>query len=167
MHPEAAEGVLALRREADVRHHRDAGLVQQPDLRSYADAALELDRLRAALLHHADGGVERLLRAGLVGAEGQVGHDQRALRGAGDGLGHEQQVLDGHRHRAAVPEDDVARGVADEHHRDAGLLEDGRAVGVVGGEHRPFLAALLGLLQVVDPHPRARRPAVQHRFGHS
>ncbi|CAA9244797.1 MAG: hypothetical protein AVDCRST_MAG52-1855, partial [uncultured Blastococcus sp.] len=47
---------------------------------------------------------------------------------AGDRLGHQQQVLDRHRHRAAVPEDDVARGVADEHDRDAGLLEDGRAV---------------------------------------
>ena len=58
LHPEAAEGVLALRREADVRHHRDAGVVQQPDLRGDPHAALELDRLRAALLHEPDGGVE-------------------------------------------------------------------------------------------------------------
>ena len=112
LHPVAAEGVLALRREADVRHHRDAGVVQQPDLRRDPHAALELDRLRAALLHQPDGGVERLLRAGLVAAERHVGDDQRPRRRAGDRLGEQQDVLDRHRHGAGVPEDDVARRVA-------------------------------------------------------
>src|SRR3712207_8940488 len=56
-------------RSPDVRHDRDAGVVQQLDLRRDPHPTLELDRLRAALLHHPDGGVERLLRRGLVRSE--------------------------------------------------------------------------------------------------
>ena len=45
LHPVAAQGVLALRGEADVRHHRDAGAVDRGDLRRERAAALELHRV--------------------------------------------------------------------------------------------------------------------------
>ena len=78
LHPVAAEAVLGLRREADVRHHRDARTGQQLDLRCHLATALELHRVRVGLLHEADGGVVRLLRRGLVGAEREVGDHERA-----------------------------------------------------------------------------------------
>ena len=83
----AAEPVLALRGEADVRHHRDAGADDAADLLGAALAALELDRVRAGLLHEPDRGVQRVVRPGLVGAERHVGDDERALHGAGDRAG--------------------------------------------------------------------------------
>ena len=49
----AAEGVLALRGEADVGHHRDAALAEPGDLRRHLDAALELHAVGEALLHEA------------------------------------------------------------------------------------------------------------------
>ena len=76
--PVAAELVLALRGEADVAHHRDAGVGDLADLVGDADAALELHRVAAALLHEPDGGRQRLDRALLVGAEGQVADDEGA-----------------------------------------------------------------------------------------
>ena len=75
-----AERVLALRGEPEVRHHRDAGPDERLDLRREPRPALQLDGVRAALLHEPEGGGERLLRADLVAAERQVGHDERALR---------------------------------------------------------------------------------------
>ena len=46
------------------------------DARGHPGAALELDGVREALLHHPDGRRERLVGPGLVGAERQVGDDQ-------------------------------------------------------------------------------------------
>ena len=57
------------------------------DLRRDPHAALQLDRLRAALLHQPDGGGQRLLGPGLVAAERHVGDDQRARGAADDGPG--------------------------------------------------------------------------------
>ena len=85
--PVAAEGVLALRGEADVGHHRDAALAEAGDLRGHLDAALELHAVGEALLHEAGGGGVGLLRRGLVGAERQVADDQRAVHRAAHGAG--------------------------------------------------------------------------------
>ena len=53
-------------------------LTMRLDLRHDVRAALELDGVRAALLHEPHRRLERLLGRGLVGAERQVGDDQRA-----------------------------------------------------------------------------------------
>ena len=153
LHPVAAEVVLGLRREADVGHHRDPGPGEQLDLAGHLGAALELDRVRVRLLHEPHGGVEGLLGRGLVGAEREVGHHHRAARRAGHGPHQRQQLVDGHRQRGLVAVDVVGGGVTDQEHRDAGLVEGGGGVHVVGGEHRPLLAALLHLAQVVGAHP--------------
>ena len=101
LHPVAADGVLALRGEADVGHHRDAGAGDRLDLRGDAAAALELDGVRAALLHEPDGGAQRLGRALLVRAERQVADDQRALGGADHRAYQGEQLVDGDRERSS------------------------------------------------------------------
>ena len=58
----AAEAVLALRGEPDVGHHRDAGAHDALDLLRAADAAFQLHRVAAGLLHEPDRRVERLAR---------------------------------------------------------------------------------------------------------
>jgi hypothetical protein len=101
--------VLALRREADVRHHRDAGPHDGLDRRRHAAPALELHRVRQALLHHPDRRRERLPRRLLVAAERQVRDDERAFRRPRDGAYQRQHLVDGHRQRRGVPEDVVGR----------------------------------------------------------
>ena len=113
--------------------------------------------MREALLHHPDGGRERLVGTGLVGAERQVGDDQRAAGAPRDGAHQRKELVDGHRDGRLVAEHVVRGGVADEEHGDAGLLEDGRGVLVVGGEHGETLAALLHLPQVMDAGAPRRR----------
>src|SRR5690606_24534495 len=52
LHPEAAEGVHGLGRQAEMAHHGDPRVDQRPDVASdVLVAALELDRLRARLPH--------------------------------------------------------------------------------------------------------------------
>jgi len=149
LHAVTAELVLALRCETDVRHHRDAGIGEQPHLRQHRQPALELHRVRARLLHEAHRGGERLLGGGLVRAEGQVSDHQRTADRAGDGTYERDQLVDCHRQRRLVSVDIVAGGVTDEQHRDPGLVEGRGRVLVVGGEHRPALAPGLHVVQVM------------------
>ena len=124
------------------------------DRRGHRHAALELHRVRAALLHAAHRVAQRLLGRDLVGPERHVGDHQRALRRAR----HEARVVDHlverHRQRRVVALHDVAERVADEQHVDAGRVEDAREGEVVGGEHRDRLAAALA------PRERRDRDAV-------
>ena len=53
-HDVPAESVFALRREADVRHHRDAGAHDPLDLLRAAHPAFELDGVGTGLLHETD-----------------------------------------------------------------------------------------------------------------
>jgi hypothetical protein len=125
-----------------VRHHRDPGLDQSLDLGEHPATALELDGVRAGLLEEAARGLQRLGGRGLVGAEGQVRHDEGAPGALDDAADQRHQLVDGHRHRGVVAVDDVGSRVTDEQHRDAcGIEQRGGGV-VVGGEHRPALAAV-------------------------
>jgi hypothetical protein len=152
LHSVAAEVVLGLRRESDVRHHRDAGVGEQLDLGHHRVPTFELDGLGVRLLHEPHRGVERLLRRTLVGAEGQVGDDERAVGRSGDGAHERDQLVDRDRQRRCVAIDVVGRRVADQQHRNAGLVEDLCRVLVVGGEHGPLLTVALPLLQVMRTH---------------
>ena len=127
LHPETAEGVDALRGEADVGHHRDAGRGQRRDLLGDPLAALQLDRMRAGFLHEPDRGGERGGGSGLVAAERQVGDHQRVRCAAHHATHQRDQLVDRDRHRGVVAVDDVGGRVTDQQHRDAGLVED-RAV---------------------------------------
>src|SRR5918994_420732 len=166
LHPVAAERMLALWGEAEVRHPRNPRRDERLDLRGHPAAALQLHRVRAGLLHEPDRGGQRLLRPGLVRPERQVGDDERPRRRGDDRAGQRDQLVDGDPQRRLVAVDIVGGGFADEEDRHAGRVEDSRRVLLVRGQHRPALAALLCLAEVVDPHPPGRGPAVEARFGH-
>ena len=107
-----AESVLALRGKPNVSHHRNAGRHDPANLLGRANAALELHGVRAGLLHEPEGRVERLVRAGLVGAEGHVGDDKRALHGARNSAGERDELIDRDGKRRVVAENVVRRRIA-------------------------------------------------------
>ena len=78
----AAERGRGLRREADVAHHRDAGVDDRAGTLDAGAAALELDGVAACLLDEPLRGRDRLLVGGLVGAERQVADQQRRRQAA-------------------------------------------------------------------------------------
>jgi hypothetical protein len=164
LHPETAEGVDALRGEADVCHHRDAGGAQGRDLRGDPLATLQLDGMRAGFLHEPDRGVQRRGRARLVAAERQVGDHQSVRCTAHDAAHQWNQLVDRDRHRGVVAVDDVGGRITDQQHRDTGVVEDPGGGVVVGREHRPLVAFGLHFLQVVDSRLGPRR-SVRRRMG--
>ncbi len=149
----AAQGVFALRREADVRHDRNAGLDHGPDGFGVELAALDLDGVREALLEEADAGGHCLLRGYLVAAERQVRHHQGALGRPRDRPAQREQLVHGDGEAGFVAEDVVGGRIAHQQDLDAGLVEDLRRVLVVGGQHGEALAVGFGLLQVVGADP--------------
>ena len=130
----AAQAVLALRREADVRHHRDARGHDAADLLGAANPALELHGVGVRLFHEAERGVKRFVGTGLVGSERHVGDDERAFDGSCDRAGQRNELIHGHRERGVEAEHVVAGGVADQQKVDAGLVEDLGAQLVVAGQ---------------------------------
>ena len=106
--------------------------------------ALQLDRADPGLLDQPGRVAQRLDRALLVRAEGQVRDDQRAAGAADHGRRQHRHVVHGDRDGGVVAQVAVAHRVADEQDGDAGVVEDRGGHRVVRGEHRPLLAALLG-----------------------
>lgn len=64
--PEAAEGILPLRGQADVAEHGDASLSDLPDRGGHLFAALYLDALHAPFLDEPDGGLQSLFRRDFI-----------------------------------------------------------------------------------------------------
>ena len=141
--PVAAEGVLALRGEADVRHDRDAGLDHGADGVGVEFSAFDLDGVGQALLQEPHAGGDRLLGGDLVAAERQVRDHQGPPRGAGDGPAQRQELVHRHGEAGLVAEDVVGGRIAHQEHLDAGLVEDLGGVLVIGGEHGEVLARTL------------------------
>mmetsp|Transcript_246 Transcript_246/g.556 ORF Transcript_246/g.556 Transcript_246/m.556 type:complete len:277 (+) Transcript_246:43-873(+) len=78
LRPEAPQYADGLRGEPHVPHHGDAGVHHGPGRRHpRRPAPLQLHRVHAALLQHADARLHRLRRRPLVGAEGEVADEQR------------------------------------------------------------------------------------------
>jgi hypothetical protein len=83
LHLEPAELVHALRGEAEVAHHRDAGLGHAGCQLDDAPGALDLDGGRARLLEEAGRVAQALVGRALVGHEGHGADDEGALAAAG------------------------------------------------------------------------------------
>ena len=133
LHLEAAEGGSGLGSHADVAHDVDAGVDHAADGGSHVDAALQLDAVAQGLLGEAVGGLDGLLGAHVVGAEGHVADDE----GVGSALDHGLDVVDhvvhGHGDGGVIAQHDHAQGVAHQDHVDTGtLLILGRQVIITG-----------------------------------
>ena len=90
----AAERGGGLRGQADVAHDRDPGGDDRPGAVDHRAAALELDGGGAALLDEPLRGGHGLLVGRLVGAEGQVGDEERRLEPAAGGRTQHEQLVD-------------------------------------------------------------------------
>jgi hypothetical protein len=88
-----------------VAHDRDAGRDQLFGLTQHPVTAFQLDRVRAGFLEEPDPGREGRLGRGLVGAEGEVGDDERAAGAADHRGGQRDELVQGDRDRRVVPED--------------------------------------------------------------
>ncbi|CAH1702002.1 hypothetical protein BOSEA1005_21701 [Hyphomicrobiales bacterium] len=110
---EAAEHVHRLRRQPDMRHHRDAALDQEGDGLRHALPAFELQRPATGFLHDAGGVTERLFRAFLVAAEGHVDDDQRPPGAAHHRLPVQDHHFQRHRHGTVEAVHDHAEGIPD------------------------------------------------------
>ncbi len=121
LHAVAAELVDALRPQAAVGHHGDAGRHERGDRVGLLGAPFELHRLAASFLEDAAGVFDRLVRAQVVAGERHVDdHAARAHRAA-DHLGVVDHLVERHRQRVVVALHDHRHAVADEHCLDAGL----------------------------------------------
>ena len=97
----------------------------------------------AGFLENTRGGDKSLLLRGLVGAERQVDHHQRALRAAHHRAALHDHHVEGDRQGALDAVHHHAEQVADQDDV-AMLVEDARGVGVIGGERDDRVAALAG-----------------------
>ena len=72
LHTETAQSMLRLRGETNMRHHRNTGTHQGTNPLSHRRISLNLDRVRAALLHQANSARHRLLRGLLIRTKRQI-----------------------------------------------------------------------------------------------
>jgi hypothetical protein len=170
LHLVATEPVDRLRRESDVRHHRDPDVdepVHEVELR-----ALELHGVGAALLDQPAGVADAVLDGGLERHERHVPDHHRPFDPAGDGTRVVEHLLHRHGELVRVPENVATDRVADQEHRDPGAVEDLCGREVVRGQHRPPLAFGLPRVEVVDRNghllapPGSARPTIgKHTRG--
>src|SRR5215203_3336371 len=131
----AAEGGGGLGGEADVAHHRDAGVDDRPGALDDDAAGLELDRLATGLLDQALGAADRFLVARLVAAHRHVADHQRRLQAAADGFAEHHHLVHRDHLGPGIAEDNVGGGIADEDDVDAGGLGHGGRGVVIGRDH--------------------------------
>ena len=131
----AAQGGGRLRREPDVAHDRDAGGDDRLGAPADVPPRSSFTAWSAALLDETDGGRHGLGVGDLVGAEGQIGDEQRAAQPAAHGAHQHEELVHRDGDGAVVAEHHVGGAVADEHDVDAGGIDDLRRRVVVGGHH--------------------------------
>jgi hypothetical protein len=142
----ATQLVHRLGGQADVAHHRDAGLGHAPDRLGHGLAAFQLDRLDVALLEQAGAAAQGLFGVGLVAAEGQIPHQVRALAAARDGAAVVDDVVEGDGDGVFVALNHHAQAVPHQHGVDLGGFDEAGEGGVVAGDHDDALVGSALLL---------------------
>ena len=140
---EPAGLVHRLRPQADVAHHGHARVDETRHERRHPRTALDLDRLRTALLERAPRVAHRVVFPRLVTHERHVEHDVRPLAAAHDGARVMEHFVHHHFERVRHSENDHRDAVADEQNVDTRLLGEARHWRVVRGEAHD--AAAFGL----------------------
>ena len=155
LHAEAAGLVHRLRLQSQVRAHRDVVAREEFDDLELAEAALELDHLRAAFLHEAHGVRERDVGRRIT-RERQVGHQERPMQSARHGFAVIDDVVHGHRHRGVVTLQHHAERIAHQHQVRVGVVAQHREARVVAGDAGDLLALALHLVERAQRHRRPR-----------
>jgi hypothetical protein len=118
---EAAQAQHRLRGQAQVRADRNLALDQVADDVDLEAGTFDLDHLGTGL-QQLQRGIQRAFRGG-IGAERQVGHQQRTLQHAGHGAGVVDHVGHGHRQGRIMTLHDHAQRIADQDQVDAVGIE--------------------------------------------
>jgi hypothetical protein len=145
LHLEAAKRMHRLRRQTDMRAHRNRPFDQKAHCVREPFTALELHHLRAGAhqFHRAPEGVFR--RA--VRAERQVGHHQRRGPRPRDARRVIRDVGERHRQGGRLALQHVAERIADQQHVDARAIQQRGEARVVTGQHGDLFAGVAHCLQ--------------------
>ena len=149
---ETADDVHRLRRQSDMRHHRNPAVNEITDRLGHAPAALDLHRAAIGLLHHASAIAKRHRGAFLIGSEWHIDDDQRAPGAAHNRAAVHDHQLERHRHGCLVAVHNHAEAVADEQEI-AVAIRDRRGMRVIGGKRDDGLAPALHGRDVRGHHP--------------
>lgn len=146
-HGVGAEFVDGLRGQTQMTHHWDSRGQDAFDGFDDLRTSLEFDRVCPALLHDPNRTVERAQRISLIGTEGHVTDDERALDPLDHALGVVDHLVEGDRHRRVVARHHIGCGITDQEDVDSRAIEDARHREVIRGEHGDLLTDLLHLEQ--------------------
>src|SRR5579862_1927277 len=102
----------------------------------FVDAALELDRTRAAFFDETNRRSNRFFVADLIRTKRHVGDDVRARRTAGNGLRMMHDLIDRYRRRFVVAQYHVSDAIADQNDVDARVFDELTERSVVSGRDR-------------------------------
>ena len=144
--------MLRLRGETNMRHHRNTGTHQGTNPLGHRSVRLNLDRVRAALLHQANSARHSLLRGLLIRTKRQVGNHHGAGSTARNRRHQRNHLIQGNGQGRLVTEHHIRRGIAHQQHIDARAIKNLRGQGVVAGQHGELLPGRLGLRQVNGTH---------------
>ena len=155
--PEPAEDGDGLRGEADVAHHRDAGVDERPGgVDATRPTALELHRVHAPLLQKPRRGRHRVRGAPLVGAEREVADEEGPRGAARDRAAVREHLVEGDGERRVVAVHDHRRAVPDEAHVEAREVDVHGARVIVRGDDADALAAGVLRRELAQGHARRR-----------
>src|SRR5258706_5389457 len=98
-------------------------------------------------LDHAENVEQRLLGAGLIGAEGHVADEESQRSAAADGGGNIDEEIEGDGKGGVMAEDDIGGGVADEDCGEAGFLHEAGHGKVVAGEDGELFVIAAGVAE--------------------
>jgi hypothetical protein len=123
------------RRQAEMSHHRNAGIDDAADPRQRASGALELHRVRARLFREPDRVGDGFVLRDLIRPERHVGDDERIRCAATHAAREHDHLVHRDRHRRRAAEHGRARGIPDEDEIHARLIRQPRARRVVRRHH--------------------------------
>jgi hypothetical protein len=124
-------------------HDRNAAIGEEADGFPHATAAFELDGAALGFLDDARRIVESMRRALLIGAEGHVDHDERALGTPHHGAAMHDHQLERHRQGRLETMHHHAQAVADQQEIDI-FIGNRRGMGVIGRQSDNRLTSLAG-----------------------
>ena len=133
-------------------HHRNTGMNQGTNPLSHRSIRLNLDRVRATLLHQANSARHRLLRRLLIRTKRQISNHHGTGSTARNRRHQRNHFVQSNGQGRFVSEHHIRRRIANQQHVDAGTVKNLCRQGVVAGQHGELLPGSLSLRQVNGTH---------------